>query len=78
MYEKFKMKILNNLRLNLGIKNDVYSHFFCCSAVEGHSKRKVNTLEIFNVNKKNVIARFLFLNPPPICQLFRIFSKMVT
>ena len=22
------MKILNNLRLHLGIKNDVYSHFF--------------------------------------------------
>ena len=61
MYEKFKMRILNNLRLNLGIKNDVYSHFFCWSAVEGHSKRKVNTLEIFNVNKENV-TRHQFVN----------------
>ena len=29
-----------------------------------HFKRKV--LEIFNMNKKNVIARFLILNPLPI------------
>ena len=28
---------------------------------DGHSKREV--LEIFNINKKNVIALFLFLNP---------------
>ena len=28
------------------------------------------------MNEKNVIARFLFLNPPP-RQLFKIFSKMV-
>ena len=40
-----------------------------------HSKREV--LEIFNMNKKNVIAGFLFFNPPPICQLFVIFSRMV-
>ena len=33
-------------------------------------------LRIFNMNEKNVIARFLFLNPPP-RQLFKIFSKMV-
>ena len=39
--------------------------------MDGHSKREV--LELFNMNKKNAIARFLFLNPPPICQLFTIF-----
>ena len=76
MYEKFKMKILNNSRLNLGIKNDVCSHFLLkCS---GGSFQTYKVLEIFNMNKKNVIARFVFLNPPPICQLFRIFSKMVS
>ena len=36
------------------------------SAMEGHSKREM--LEIFNMNKKKVIARFLFLNRPPIGQ----------
>ena len=36
------------------------------SAMDGHSKREM--LEIFNVNKKKVIARFLFLNRPPIGQ----------
>ena len=34
--------------------------------MDSHSKREV--LEIFNISKKNVIAGFLFLNPPPICQ----------
>ena len=36
------------------------------SAMYGHSKREV--LEIFNMNSKNVIARFLFLNRPLIGQ----------
>ena len=31
--------------------------------MDGHSKRKV--LEIFNMNQKNVISRFIFLNPTP-------------
>ena len=35
------------------------------------SKRKV--LEIFNMNKKNVISRGLIINPPPIFQLFNNF-----
>ena len=43
--------------------------------MDSHSKREV--LEIFNINKKNVMAGFLFLNPPPICQLFVILSRMV-
>ena len=43
--------------------------------MDSHSKREV--LEIFNMIKKNVIAGFLFLNPPAICQLFAIFSTMV-
>ena len=34
--------------------------------MDGHSKREM--LEIFNMNKKKVIARFLFLNQPPIGQ----------
>ena len=36
---------------------------FSWSAMDGHSKPEV--LEIFNMNKKNVHARFLFLNWPP-------------
>ena len=40
-----------------------------------HSKREV--LEIFNMNEENGIAQFLLLNPPPISQLFTIFSKVV-
>ena len=36
------------------------------SAMDGHSKREM--LQIFNMNKKKVIARFLFLNRPPIGQ----------
>ena len=39
---------------------------FYWSAIDGHSKREV--LEIFNMNEKNVIAIFLFLNRPPIGQ----------
>ena len=39
---------------------------FAWSAMDGHSKREV--LQIFTMNKKNVIARFLFLNRPPIGQ----------
>ena len=39
---------------------------FSSSAMDGHSKCEV--LEIFNLNKTNVIARFLFLNRPPISQ----------
>ena len=34
--------------------------------MHGDSKREV--LEIFNMNQKNVIARILFLNRPPIGQ----------
>ena len=36
------------------------------SAMDGHSKREM--LEILNMNKKNVIARFLSLDRPPIGQ----------
>ena len=54
MYEKFKLKILNNSRLNFGIKNDVCSHFLLkCS---GGSFQTYKVLEIFNMNKENVIA----------------------
>ena len=35
-----------------------FSLIFYWSAVDGHSEREV--LEIYNMNKKNVIARFLF------------------
>ena len=35
-----------------------FSLIFYWSAGDGHSKREV--LEIYNMNKKNVIARFLF------------------
>ena len=34
--------------------------------MDSHSKREV--LEIFSMNKKNVITRFVFLNRPPIAQ----------
>ena len=34
---------------------------FYWSAMDGHPKREV--LEIFNMNEKNVIARFFFLKP---------------
>ena len=47
---------------------------FYWSAMDGHSKREV--LEIFDIDKKNVIARCLFLNRPPIGQQFTIFRKM--
>ena len=36
------------------------------SAMDDHSKREM--LQIFNMNNKKVIARFLFLNRPPIGQ----------
>ena len=39
---------------------------FSWSAIDGLSKRQV--LEIFDMNKKNVFAWFLFLNRPPIRQ----------
>ena len=49
---------------------------FYGSAMDGHSKRE--GLEIFNMDKKIYITRFLLLNQLPICQIFTIFSKMVT
>ena len=39
---------------------------FYWSEMDGHSKREV--LQIFNMNLKYVVARFLFLNRPPIGQ----------
>ena len=60
MYAKFKIKFLNNSRLNLGIKMMFSLIISDWSATDGHSKREV--LEIFNMNKKNIIAWFLFLN----------------
>ena len=51
----------------------MFKIIFYWSAMDGHSKSEV--LKIFNMNKKNAIARFLFLNPPPICQLVTIFSQ---
>ena len=75
MYPKIKTRVLNYSRLNLGIENDVYPYnFLFISAMDGKSNREV--LEIFNMNK-NVIPRFLILNPPPICQLFPIFSIQI-
>ena len=41
-------------------------NIFYWSAMDGHSKREV--LEIFDNELENVIARFLFLNGPPISQ----------
>ena len=41
--------------------------------MDSHSKRE--EFEIFNCNDKNVIASFLFLHLPPICQSFKIFLK---
>ena len=40
--------------------------------MDSHSN-KLEALEIFNMNEKNVIVWFLFLNPLPICQLFNNF-----
>ena len=34
---------------------------------------KCEMFEIFNMNEKNVIARFVFIIPPPICRLLKIF-----
>ena len=45
--------------------------------MDSHSN-KLEALEIFNMNEKNVIAWFLFLNPLPISQLFKNFRIMVT
>ena len=65
MYAKFKIEVLNNLGLNLGIMMFSLIIFYW-SAIDGHSKREV--LEIFNMNKNNAIDRFLFLNRQPIGQ----------
>ena len=48
------MKILNSSRFIFGIKNDVCSHFLLkCS---GGSFQTYKVLEIFNMNKENLIA----------------------
>ena len=39
---------------------------------------KCEMFEIFNMNEKNVIAWFVFIIPPPICRLLKIFRKVVT
>ena len=48
MYAKFKIKFLDNSRLNLGILNDVFPHNFLLKYKERSFKREV--LEIFNMN----------------------------
>ena len=65
MYAKFKIEVLNNSGLNLDIMM-FFLVIFYWSAMDGHSKREV--LEIFNMNKKNAIGRFLFWNRQPIGQ----------
>ena len=65
MYAKFKIEVLNNSGLNLGIMMFSLIIFYW-SAMDGHSKREV--LEIFNMNKNNAIDRFLFLNRQAIGQ----------
>ena len=65
MYAKFKIEVLNNSELNLDIMM-FFLVIFYWSAMDGHSKREV--LEIFNMNKNNAIARFLFWNRQPIGQ----------
>ena len=65
MYAKFKIEVLNNSGLNLGIMMFSLIIFYW-SAMDGHSKREV--LEIFNMNKNNAIDRFLFLDRQPIGQ----------
>ena len=48
MYAKFKIKVLNNSRLYVGIKNNGFpQNFFYGCVTNGHSKRKM--LEIFNL-----------------------------
>ena len=39
---------------------------------------KCEMFEIFNMSEKNVIAWFVFIIPPPICRLLKIFRKVVT
>ena len=51
-------------------------YFFYRSTMD--SQFKCEMLEIFNMNEKNVIAWFVFIIPPPICRLFKIFRKVVT
>ena len=41
--------------------------------MDGHSKREV--LQIFNVNKKNVIVQFVFVSRPQIGHNLRFFVK---
>ena len=41
--------------------------------MDGHSKREV--LEIFNMNKKNVVARFLSLNRHQMVDNLRLFER---
>ena len=41
--------------------------------MDSHSKREV--LEIFNMNKKNVVARFLSLNRNQMVDNLRLFEK---
>ena len=48
MYAKFKIKFLDNSRLNLGIVNDVFPHNFLLKYKGRSFKREV--LEIFNMN----------------------------
>lgn len=46
--------------------------FYWC-VMDTYSKREV--LELFYMNEKNFIAWFIFINLPPICELFKIFRK---
>ena len=45
MYAKFKIKVLNNSRLNLGIKNDIFPHNFLSKGNE----RSFQTYSVRNI-----------------------------
>ena len=52
------------------LKMMLFLIIFYRSAMDGYSKREV--LERFNMNEKNVITQFLFLNPSPIILILSI------
>ena len=76
----FRSYVLQHIRLrsfavnvHLVFQMIFFPQNFFCGAMDSHSKRE--EFEIFNCNDKNVIASFLFLHLPPICQSFKIFLK---
>jgi len=72
----FKITVIDNQKLNFGLKNDLCPYNFFKRIMDDHSKRE--GLETFILRQKSVFILCFLLNPSPTRQIFAILRKMTT